>query len=318
MIIEVGGEGIKLPDFLLIGAAKSGTTSLYHYLRQHPQIFLPRQKEPLFFSFQERPPQCRDTDLRGNRGKNIVWRFEEYVKLFQKAKEDQTVGEASTSYLYTSDTTIEHIKSVYGEKYRDIKIMVILRNPVERAYSHYLFLTKLGWETLPFEQAICERVMKERFSKFKGYEYVDHGMYYRRIQSYLDEFPNVKINLFDDLKDPKKLVRDMFEFLGVNPHVHVDTDFVVNPSGIPKSRLLVDVLLRMNSLMKPVIPLIPLKYSLRLIELRDGILKRILEKPQMRDATRSKLLRLFRGDVLRLQGLIGRDLSHWMNVKNET
>jgi len=311
VVIEVRGEKVKLPDFFLIGAAKSGTTSLYHYLIQHPQIYLPREKEPFFFSFMERPPHWRDSDLKGSRGKNVVWRLKDYVKLFQNAKAGQIIGEASTSYLYTYDCTIEHMISIYGERYRDIKIMAILRNPIERAYSHYLYLTKMGWEALPFEDAIRQSVVEERIAQFKDYDYIGQGMYYARIQSYLKEFSNVRIYLYDDLKDPVHMLKNMFDFLGVNPQVTIRTQFVVNPSGIPKTRFVVDVLFKFNRIIRRIIPQ---RYSLRCITIRDSILRTLLEKPQIDDVTRSHLIQVYREDVLKLQELINRDLSHWLEV----
>jgi hypothetical protein len=99
------GTIAKLPDFLIVGAGKSGTTSLYHYLRQHPQIFMPEIKEPKFFAFAETP-----TSFVYPKGTTIIWNFDEYKSLFEPAREDQKLGEASPIYLRYYEKTIENIK----------------------------------------------------------------------------------------------------------------------------------------------------------------------------------------------------------------
>ncbi|MFO7870641.1 MAG: sulfotransferase [Kiritimatiellia bacterium] len=136
MRIVKGRNELRLPDFMIIGAPRSGTSSLYFHLRRHPEIFMPELKEPLFFN---------------NFGKEVSpirsrspWTLEDYAELFRPASEEQLVGEASALYLCAYRDTINSIKEVYGDKYRDLGIIAILRNPVERAWSGYLLLKRRG------------------------------------------------------------------------------------------------------------------------------------------------------------------------------
>ncbi|MDR4507103.1 MAG: sulfotransferase domain-containing protein [Candidatus Brocadiaceae bacterium] len=309
MVVNVRGKNVKLPDFLVVGAAKSGTTTLYYCLIQHPQIFMPKGKEPRFFSFMERPPHYSIPDHPEN--KSIIWRFEDYVKLFQSTKDDQIIGEGSVGYLYTYEMTIKHIKSIYGGKYKDLKIIAILRNPVDRAFSQYLLQRRQGSiERESFEETFNPEFIKKGMNKARGYDYIGFGMYYNQIKAYLNEFPNVKVYLFEDLKNIRDLIKDIFKFLNVDHTIEVNTNIKANPSGIPKNKNLVKLLQKASS-MKYILP--P-KLKVKLAGLRDCVLVKLIEKPEVPIATREKLINIFRADILNLQNLIGRDLSPWLEI----
>ena len=123
MRVMINGESAKLPDFLLVGAAKSGTTTLYRYFKLHPEIYV-GVKEPHFFSLQGKEPSF--TETRYIKGK--VWELSYYLNLFKEAKDYQKIGDCSPSYLSAYNQSIGYIKKIYGEKYKNIKILIILRN----------------------------------------------------------------------------------------------------------------------------------------------------------------------------------------------
>ena len=145
---------MSMPNFLIIGAAKSGTTSLYAYLEQHPQAYLSPKKEPEFFSY-----EGREVDFNGPKGEeqanhgikqHITANIEEYRALFRGASDEKAIGEASTMYLYSpqAPSRIKH----YIPK---VKLIAIFRNPVDRAYSTFSYLTLQGREPLSeFSQAL--------------------------------------------------------------------------------------------------------------------------------------------------------------------
>ncbi len=305
--IIVRGKKVKLPDFLIVGALKCGTTSLYHYLRQHPQIYMPTNKEPKFFGYMECQPQFKITDYKGV--KNIIWRFEDYVKLFQDAKNGQLIGEATPSYLCKHDTTIPHIKSIYGKSYKKVKIIAILRNPVDRVLSQYLFLRKLGSEKLSLDKAINAQTIEKRKLKNPGFDYIGPGMYYKQVKEYLEEFHHVKICFFEDLKNSDGLVKVLFDFLGVAPDVKVNTNVQFGISGIPRNKLMVSLILKMSGCLKT---LYKNKYRVPLISLRDSILRNLLTKEKLDQITKEKLLNIYSYDINNLQKLTNRDLSSWI------
>ena len=142
---------MPMPNFLVIGAAKSGTTALYHTLKQHPQIFMSPVKEPHFFAFEgERPVYCGPGD-RELFNPRVVFRLEDYVRLFDGLRAQTAVGEASVQYLMRSDAAAARIRQHIPRA----KLIAILRQPADRAYSHYIMLRSQGLERLSFTQALA-------------------------------------------------------------------------------------------------------------------------------------------------------------------
>ena len=120
MIINYKGKKAKLPDFLFVGAARSGTTTLYHHLMQNPQIFMPKVKQLWFFSFMDAPPEW--VRERAQRGLPTIIKLDDYISYFAKASDSQVMGEACPIYLYKYSDTIRNIKRVYREKHKDLII----------------------------------------------------------------------------------------------------------------------------------------------------------------------------------------------------
>ncbi|GAB4389146.1 MAG: sulfotransferase [Thermodesulfovibrionales bacterium] len=310
MTADIHGKTERLPDFLIVGAARSGTTSLYNYLRQHPQIFLPDVKEPSFFATSETEPHFEDARLRAMG--LPVWKLNEYLRLFRAAPEDAILGGASTYYLYFKNRTIRNIRR-YVPGWRDVKIIMILRDPVERALSQYSLNRSLDIEPLPLEDALGEAQSRLAENWIPGYDYIGFGLYYEQVKAYMDAFPRVKVFLFEDLRrDALRVVRDIFRFLGVDDSFAPVVGERHNHSRAPKS-LLVQRTLRKPNLISSVFPLA------RLIpkEKRVAVVRKLAnlntkKRVKMKARTRKYLEELFREDVLRLQGLIGRDLSGWL------
>ena len=121
MLIQTGSKEAKLPDFLIVGAARSATTSLFYYLKNYGEIYMPVRKEPWFFSYADNPPNYSSPGAY-----DVVYKLEDYITLFKAARSDQIIGEASPSYLFTYAAAIRNIKDVYGELYKKLKIIIIL------------------------------------------------------------------------------------------------------------------------------------------------------------------------------------------------
>ena len=196
MLVKYKSNKIKLPDFFCIGAAKSATTTLYRILDQHKYIYLPESKEPGFFSFGGKEPFCTEKKYV----RYIVWKEEDYINLFKSAPNHSAIGEASTCYMYFHTETIKNIKKIYGPKAKKIKWIAILRNPVDRAFSHYKHTIRRSMEDLTFEEAIKPENIKKRKIRtpMQGFDFIGYGMYYDQIKSFMNTFPNYKIILFDD------------------------------------------------------------------------------------------------------------------------
>lgn len=288
--------GRRKPDFFIVGAAKSGTSALYNQLIQHPGIFMPDVKEPDFFynKVSKRTPVLEEKNLQ------------EYLQLFEGVPDDVRAGEASTSYLYAVHAPHE-IKKVQG----NARIIMILRNPVDRAYSQYWNQVREGVESLSFEDALEAEADRKRRNWWHGFLYVETGRYARQVSRYLDVFGHdrVQIHVFDDFRqNAEGVCRKIFSFLEVDPNVPIDTTQLYNRSGQVRSRLFATLLgaESIRHLIRETLPP-PWKRSLgeKLRELNRK------PAPEMNPNTRRRLQETFKVDILRLEGLIGRDLSSW-------
>jgi hypothetical protein len=218
--------GRRRPDFFIVGAPRSGTSSLYNYLIQHPGVFMPELKEPHFFYNRESPgaPVLGAKDL------------EAYLSLFGDVPEEEQTGEASTSYLWLANAARE-IRELQPEA----KVMMVLRNPVDRAYSHYWYQVRRGGEKArSFEEALADEPKRIRRGTWHGFYYVDCGRYGEQVSRYLEVFGReaVRVYLLEDLRrDARGVYRDAFGFLGVDPDASVEMERVYNRGGVPRNRL---------------------------------------------------------------------------------
>lgn len=226
------------PNFFIVGAARSGTTSLWEYLKLHPGIYMPEdelQKEPSFFS-----------DTR----KDLT--LDKYLAFFQKANESHRwIGEASVAYI-TDPLSANRIYEFNPAA----KIIIMLRNPAERAYSLYNWMAQDGYEyAASFEEALKleeTRLLEQQSTWYKpnyywGYLYFRSGLYHGQVKRYLELFKdNVLIIKFEDfVKDPAASYGQVCSFLGLDaPHVSFQ---IHNPSHAVRSAKLLFVLRKLNN-----------------------------------------------------------------------
>ncbi len=302
-----------LPNFLIVGAAKSGTTSLHYYLQEHPDIFMPKEiKETFFFS-----QICRLTypEPQGHSyGTNKIWNLSDYRSLYKNAKDYKAVGEACTAYLYYHEKSIPRIVNTLG---KDTKIIIILRRPDERAYSNYLHHVRDGYEPLKFHDALKAENLRKSKKWWWGFYYTDVGFYYGQAKSYIDAFgaDNVLIVLYDELvNDPSSLLKKIFMFLDVDDSFSPNLSSRYNTAMVPRSRSLQIFLSSNNNIKSFFAPLLP-------ASVRSRVKRRIkninLKKPGKKLANQVKrekncLIELYREDFLRLQELSKKDLSVWL------
>jgi hypothetical protein len=297
-----------LPNFLIVGAARSGTTSLYEYLRMHPQVFMSGFKEPRFMISRVIAEHLKGI---GDEKKRIFTDFDEYCRLFEGAVGKEAIGEASTEYLYHHQEAIKNIKHFLGT----VKIIIMLRNPVDRAFSNYMHLVRDNREFLPFEQALAEEEKRNNEGWSSAWFYKGKGVYYPGVKAHMDNFRDVKICLYDDLKkDSVSLTRSVYDFLEVDASFEPDTRTIYNASGAPKLKTINKFFIEptlLRGALRTVGKLILKEEGW--IRLRDTMRPKVLAKMEMKPETRRYLAGLFREDILKLQDLIQRDLSPWLN-----
>lgn len=313
---------LKKPDFFIVGAAKSGTTSLYHYLRQHPDIYMSPIKEPNFFSTDINLNNLRQSVKNRIKAENLDQFFkdgmnriihrayirdpQQYLQLFSPAGPGQIKGEASPSYLYSETAAQEILR--FNE---NAKIIIILREPSSRAYSHYLMDLKLGFTQDSFKAAL----EKDRTTFPKGWGasslYLELGQYYHQVKRYFDIFPpkNILVLLQKDLyQDKAATLKTLFGFLGVrNDFVPQDPDFK-NESAVPKNKLV-------SYLLKSDYFRVKARNFLEHSSLKKIIQKAFYKKPERNSSdeeTLKEIKNLLKDDVLRLSKLINRNLDEWL------
>jgi hypothetical protein len=306
----------RLPNFLIIGAAKSGTTSLYRYLRQHPDVYMPAVKEPRFFAYAEDPPPMNGPgDERTNEAAGAVYTRDAYRQLFAEATTETAVGEASPNYLYSATAP-----RLIHEHLPEARLIAILRHPVERAYSHFLHLVRSGREPLRDFGAALD-AEPERIAA--GWEWSWHyrhmGYYGEQLARYLEHVDREQLTvyLFEDFTaDPVALAQDIFRVLGVDDAFVPDTSMRYEASGVPKSDRFQRFLLNPDHWIRRISRfLIPEPVRERLLIRMKNV---NLEKPPLEPDVRERLTAAYRDDVLRLQDLIDRDLSAWLAPSTES
>lgn len=301
---------MTMPNFLVIGAAKSGTTSLYNYLKQHPQIYMSPMKEPAFFAFEG------IATFRGPwkswASRNTVTSIEAYRALFQGVSDEVAIGEASQTYLVHPNAP-ERIRHYVP----DVKLIAILRDPVERAYSDYLMQLLHGGEAVAdLGEAIRRREAGVHKSWGLGEQYVDVGFYYTHLKRYFDIFgrSQIRVYLYQDFQiDPGNILQDIFRFLDVEETFVPDLSTQYNVGGAPKNRVWLALLVKLNQIKPLVRSFIPATLRRHIVNPFTNLQKQGLVKPPpLEPDVRMELIQLYREDIFKLQDLIQRDLSRWL------
>ena len=286
-----------LPNFIIVGAPKAGTTSLYHYLSEHPEVFMSEPKEVNFFSREE--IEAQGLYYADFKAKDM----QSYEQLFDGVKHEKAVGEGSVSYLFYPNTP-QKIKDVLP----DVKIIILLRDPVERAFSHYLMDLRLGLVDMSLESTVSGEVDNEK-SRLFYQQYIELGLYYEQVKRYLNIFgkEQVKIYLQEDLRAKgNNVITDLYTFLGVDETYRPDMTRQHNTFSMPKKNMIGNLYTSnfMRVLVRNIVPD-------KLKNIMKGFVFDNKPKHVLPPETKRKLQELYLGDIEKLEKLIDRDLSAW-------
>lgn len=318
-------------DFFVVGAQKAGTTALHHYLSRHPDIFLPRKKETHFFS-----------DNHGEYPLGIDYYLDTYFPAMECG--EKLTGEVDPEYMFFPE-----VAQRLADFSQEAKIILVLRDPVSRAFSHYQMCLKWGFETLAFHDAIMRE--GERMSYFPDtappwdvanlykptcddperyrvlfnksvqsqFSYVERGFYFKQINRYLAHFAKNQIMfiLSEDLKaNTQEVLKNIYRFLEVEdiplPSIPVRE---THRGQAPKSFLLHRFLYRPSLAKTAAKILIPGTMRLRLREMLHHSNLTTASALRPDDGVASHLRTLYEKDIGRLSPLIGKDLSSWLEPK---
>jgi len=300
---------MTLPNFIIIGAAKAGTTSCYRYLGQHPDIFVSPQKETNFFAYQNQPLDFHWWGSPPTAILQSVTTLAKYEALFQGAANYQAIGEASPLYLYHPQAAANIRRQL-----PKARLIAILRHPAERAFSHYSHLVRDGREPADsFATALAVEAERIKAGWVWDYHYREMGYYCRQLMRYYDQFPagQIKVFLYEELvADIAGILQQIFRFLGVDDQFVPDTTFRHNISGTPKSKVVQATLSQPNLLRRLARFFIPHNVRLKAVA---RIRQQNLIQNQLNSQDRQQLVDNYHQDINALSSLIQRDLSLWLS-----
>lgn len=299
------------PTFLIIGAYKAGTTSLHHYLGQHPQIFMSRIKEIRFLTYAGHLHHPL-TPLENSALTWPVRSLADYESLFSASGDALARGDISPCYLAFPHQTIRGIQ----EYTPTAQMIAILRHPVDRAYSSYMGLVRSGREEiLDFRLALAyeQENRVRRGDQGQRRNFVE-SLYSTALSEYYEHFPReqIRIYLYDDLcTDVETVLKTMHAFIGVDDAFTPDTSVRHNPGTWPRFRMLRGLTLPGEILLYRIAQRIRRSTHHNWIPFLDRLLQ--VPPPKLDPDLRRDLTLRYREDILRTQALIDRDLSHWLN-----
>ena len=290
-------------NFIIVGVARCGTTSLFHYLKQHPEIQFPEIKEPKYFSsidqnFPHNGPGDFSVDDK------IIRCEKKYDNLFSYLDSTNCIGEASSDYFYFHKYTIPQIKKKFG----DIKIIICLRNPVERAFSAYNNLIRDSREKLTFYEGLLKENERIKLNYDWMWHYANGGLYSGGVSSFKESFSHVKVIFNDHLSDNTfDTLKDIFMFLNVDSGFKPNIENRYSTSGRPKNfvvKILSSRIGVLNTIRSTILKIFPRN----LLEL---IASKLFMKEKIDYDSRLFLDNFFKKDINKLEKILEIDLSSW-------
>jgi hypothetical protein len=312
-----------LPNFFIVGAPKAGTTSLYYYLSQHPDVYMSPIKEPNYFATEIRAenisPQWqawaqKENDslqqyLRGSmrekRFGGLVSNWFDYLKLFQNANREKAIGEASVCYLW-SRTAARNIASTTSNP----KIIMVLRNPVDRAFSQYKQAVTNGLVGSSFREQV-RRSLNRKTDKLELLNpFLEFGLYHEQVKRFTELFPaqNLRVYLYEEYRQaPAETLADVFRFLEVDPQFLPDLSKKHLQTRMPRFVWVSHKLKQHGawSRLKGAVPA-------TLVPVVQKLVFRNEQTAEIDRADRLYLSDYYREDVSRLATLIRRNLDGWL------
>lgn len=324
-----------LPNTFVIGAPRSGTTSLYEYLNTHPQVFMSPVKEPEFFTAAPLDGVRQTTPGRGagsleeraSLSPELDADLARYLALFERAGDAKVRGEASTGYL-AHPTAAAHLHRHIPEA----KLIAILRDPADRAHSHMVHSRRIFAEQgqvpvtieagRPLAEEFCDvvdaalRHGSRPPATTVAEVWLRTGFYFEHLSRFRSLFADDQLMtiVFDDLaRDPQAVMAAVFRFLGVEEAFRLPTTAAFNVSVVPRNVNVFGFFTTRNALMRSARLMAPASVRALAMRARNRVLA--TEKPMLDADLRAKLVAIYRDDITQLQDLLRRDLSSWLDVE---
>ena len=282
------------PNFFIVGAAKAGTSSLYAYLKNTPGVYMSEHKEPHYFIDNMKPGYYDES---------------KYLQLFKNVKNEKAIGEASVDYLIDPSSA----KCIH-DKIPDAKIIILLRDPVERAFSSYLMFTNRTKKDLSFPEIFLETFGTEYGLKYDKNPYLGRGLYSSQVKKYLEIFgeENVGIWFFEDMKkDTMQVVKEVLKFIKIDSLPPDNVSKIYNPYWVFRGKITKS--LSSNTTIRKIIPIFLPTLTLRHLVFNKLFIKEV-QKPKLPESERRKLENYYYDDVIALEKALKRKIP-WEWVK---
>lgn len=304
----------NLPNFMFIGHPSSGTTSIYEYLKHHPEIFAPEEKEPFFFSVYDLPKERGEREIYPFPKERVAWTLEDYQQRYEGAEAYKAIGDFSPAYILSPEIVINNLKKVYGDAYKDIKIIITLRNPIQTAFSNYFMF----WSRNQAKKPLVELFDEYKKNKEEGYT-LNSGIYkflnYERVKTYQETFNDVKVAIFDDMKtDLESYLKEFLVFLDVDstfefPNIKERYNTASQRTRDPFTNTSKGYMAVKNSFQKMMPEKAYDSLRMKIVKLSNKT-----NKPVLDDKTKQVLKDFYEEDIKKTSELIGRDLTSWMEI----
>lgn len=309
-----------VPNFFVVGAPKAGTTSLYHYLDQHPAVYMSPIKEPCFFApevadFTPRSRALFEADAAALRAyldgpmrekrRGIVLEWEQYLKLFKHVRQETAVGEVSGNYLGSSGAP-----RVIRARIPHARIVMMLRDPVDRLFSQYVASRAAGETNAAFVPWTTKQLSVEA-ARHPPFGPVWAGRYAVHLRRYLEciSWSQLRVYLYDDYAGTAQpVLRDLLAFLNVDPDWPMDTTRRHNVTLVPRwPALHLAVTPRVRRAIRGIIP----------ARILDRARPWYVTRPRLRPTAeeRARVIEIYEADIRALETLIQRDLSAWLDPR---
>ena len=286
------------PNFFVVGAQRAGSTSLYEFLKQTEDVFVSHIKEPNYFTSIDgtylSPPPIRDK--------------KKYLSLFKKGEDQKFLGEATPEYL----SDIEAPKLIHKVS-PNAKIIISLRDPVERAFSSYLMFERLGHMKSTFLNVLNECLEKKNKGLKSPLGLLETGLYYEPVNRYLNIFgpKQIKIIIFEKfIKEPKKTMEEVLEFLDIKSSIDNFKEVIYNKYGVPRGPFL--RLLVKDKTIDRIIERFISASARKFV--KENLLMKNKPKPKINLEARKILVDFYKEDVEKLEKLLGKKFP-WKNFQ---
>jgi hypothetical protein len=319
--VTQAGERITLPNFFIVGAPKAGTDELFYDLDQHPDIYTSPLKEPCYFSSEIRPqyfhPSLRrqaeltaastrkylDEGMQHKRFGGIISDPRDYQRLFSAVTTEKAIGEGSVCYLWSNSAPAAIASAV-----PHARIIIVLMDPSERAFHQYLKSVSDGTLGHSFRKHLRAAMLQQSSELNVYHPFLAFGNYFDQVRRYIESFPSHQLNisLFEDMRaDHRAWFARVLSFL------EVDTSFTPQHVDIPSTPHVPRFIGVSRALRNRKLKIAGRVLPSRLRRLAKQLTDRN-DLPELRPKNRAILVEYYRDDILRLQDLIGRDLSGWL------